>query len=772
MKHRLQTLLKHKLQWLVLLTALLGVSQGVWAATFSIPANTTFYVDFKNFNGSYNSGYYISVVTNSTNGGKVGSINKTTTSGCSGYVPKNDTFYSGTKVIGSIYSFKITTAATAYGIMVWSKNESSYDDIYEVNVSGTTSFTAGGLYTIMSGKTTHDGRKADCFSGSWGTYDICDFFSTPSNVLSGTNVMFYINQDYDDNALCVHNGSKYITGTYSGTNRVYYINTAKTDITGKTINVTNNCNGWTGTGSFTNVAAGSMLKTGDQGTSTVAAATLSTFSASSTSISTGTTNITLTIKGNKAKSSNDLDIYAIIYVGSTKDGCIKVSTSNQSYTLNTSSLEAGSYTIKAVLSDGTIYYLNSSTITLTVSNSCSSPSIADGGQPSTTDREYCIGEESPAKLTVTATGGVGTYSYQWKQCDTSSGTYTNVSAGSGGNTAEYTPSTATAGTLYYKCEVTNSGSCTTFSVTSNASGAYTIDAASVAGSITGGGIYCKGTTQDLTLGSYTGSIQWHGSSTSGFTPDEDTAIDGATNETYAAPISSVGTLYYKAVVKNGVCSAATTATQATVTVRPVPSGTTITGSTPVCASTTGLTYSASSTAVAGSTYSYAWTVTGTGWNVTSGATTSSATITAGTVNGTVKVTPTLTTSGKACAGSVVTKSVTVNALPSLSLGLSPSTVYPWDVATITATTTCTTSTLDWKLYQGETLISTGAGSGTYYTFKKTDNTHYTLKGISSSGSGSSVTYTVKVDGNDGTCNAAQATQNVTISAAATESCAD
>lgn len=30
MKHRLQTFLKHKLQWLVLLTALLGVSQGVW----------------------------------------------------------------------------------------------------------------------------------------------------------------------------------------------------------------------------------------------------------------------------------------------------------------------------------------------------------------------------------------------------------------------------------------------------------------------------------------------------------------------------------------------------------------------------------------------------------------------------------------------------------------------------------------------------------------------------------------------------------------------
>ncbi len=33
MKHKLQTLLKHKLQWLLLLAALLGVSQGVWGTT-------------------------------------------------------------------------------------------------------------------------------------------------------------------------------------------------------------------------------------------------------------------------------------------------------------------------------------------------------------------------------------------------------------------------------------------------------------------------------------------------------------------------------------------------------------------------------------------------------------------------------------------------------------------------------------------------------------------------------------------------------------------
>ncbi len=44
MKHKLQTLLKHKLQWLLLLAALLGVSQGVWADD---NPNKTFYVSSK-----------------------------------------------------------------------------------------------------------------------------------------------------------------------------------------------------------------------------------------------------------------------------------------------------------------------------------------------------------------------------------------------------------------------------------------------------------------------------------------------------------------------------------------------------------------------------------------------------------------------------------------------------------------------------------------------------------------------------------------------------
>lgn len=91
------------------------------------------------------------------------------------------------------------------------------------------------------------------------------------------------------------------------------------------------------------------------------------------------------------------------------------------------------------------------------------------------------------------------------------------------------------------------------------SATVTVDATSVAGTIsTGTSNLCKGTTTDITLSGYTGSIQWHVSKSSGFTPSSSTAISGATSATYAAPINEEGNKYYKAVVTSGVCPSATT----------------------------------------------------------------------------------------------------------------------------------------------------------------------------------------------------------------------
>ena len=73
-------------------------------------------------------------------------------------------------------------------------------------------------------------------------------------------------------------------------------------------------------------------------------------------------------------------------------------------------------------------------------------------------------DDTPTALSVTASGG--TLSYQWKQCATEDGVYSNVA--SGGTSSTYTPSTGSVGTTYYKCVVTNTGSSCNTTVTSNA----------------------------------------------------------------------------------------------------------------------------------------------------------------------------------------------------------------------------------------------------------------------------------------------------------------
>lgn len=255
------------------------------------------------------------------------------------------------------------------------------------------------------------------------------------------------------------------------------------------------------------------------------------------------------------------------YYGTTSSPATKVYNGSQTAGRLAKTIEnltpGTTYYYKAFVVSGGVEYCGA--VESFTTTACSNPTIST--QPSDTDREYCINDASPATLTVEATGGVGAYTYQWKQCATSGGTYTNVSAGSGGTTATYTPSTATAGELYYKCVVTNSGICTSNSVTSNASGKYTIDATSVAGTISGrSSSQCLGNTRTLTLNTYTGTIQWHVGNASDFTPSSSTAISGATNSTYKAPINEVGTKYYKAVVTNGVCPSATTVTAADITV--------------------------------------------------------------------------------------------------------------------------------------------------------------------------------------------------------------
>ncbi|MGI6216176.1 MAG: cell wall-binding repeat-containing protein [Coriobacteriales bacterium] len=205
--------------------------------------------------------------------------------------------------------------------------------------------------------------------------------------------------------------------------------------------------------------------------------------------------------------------------------------------------------------------------------------------------EYNVGDTATA-LTISASkpadgaeGSDGTLSYQWysnSTNDTETGT-----AISGATSETYTPSTATSGETYYYCVVTNtytSGTETaTQSITSSV--AHIVVHSSTAAAtptITTQPASQDGVAQDaevtLSIGaSVTGdgagvlSYQWYESSDNAVS-DDDTAIEGATSESYVPDTSAIGTTYYYCVVTNtfeATKTATATSDVAQVTVKPV-----------------------------------------------------------------------------------------------------------------------------------------------------------------------------------------------------------
>ena len=746
MKNKLQTLLKHKLQWLLLLAALLGVSQGVWGATY--PANTPVYV---------RSTTNYSAVAIHVWGGTAGTS-----------WPGQKMNYMGKS--GTYYYWTYTFTGTFTNMIVTQNNDT------KISGSSDGSVSSGNCITV-----TGSG-----YSWSTQTISMCDFLSAPADVVSGTKVMYYINQSYGGTLKVTNNTTTCITTNTTYTtidnNNAYVLQS--TGNVPANLRVTNNCGNWAGTGGFSGVtaanAAGAKFITGDSNSKT--AATTLTASLSSSSITVGTSSVNITYKGSSATSSGGSSLYMLVYIGSTKDGCQSVTTSNQTYTLNTSSLAAGTYTIKAILTDGNIYYTGQ-TMTLTVSSSCSTPTASDitisapasattlylgaGSAPSVTQTVTAtcskgntyLWSATPTSMSYTSAWGAGTatraaltssgnksttatfyhegvytatfaagcgnttdasktapaitvipgkmylggpffagsgydlntvldinqsnntFTYEWTASYTSGDfiasvgslcnssatsaytianyaalTLTGLTKGSSGNhnlspnigtikvgdrlkltiqytgvdasnvpkytvklekvctapTAQTVSGTATICTgsstnvtvassqsgYTYKLYKGGSATATTKTGTGSAlnfpvseAGTYTVhayytsgsdaycsadmsgtatvsvDAASVAGTISGTNIkLCSTAAKTLTLKNYTGSIQWHKSTTSGFTPSSSTAISGATSATYSATPSTTRT-YYKAVVTNGVCASDTTTAQASLLVR-------------------------------------------------------------------------------------------------------------------------------------------------------------------------------------------------------------
>jgi gliding motility-associated-like protein len=293
-------------------------------------------------------------------------------------------------------------------------------------------------------------------------------------------------------------------------------------------------------------------------------------------------------------------------------------------------------------------------------------------QPSSAAQTYCL-NATPTDLSVTATG-LG-LTYQWYKNTTASTSGATLLTGATSST--YTPVTSTASALYYYCVVT--GTCTT--VTSGFSGKITINAVSLGGTATATATaVCPSSTTTITLTGYTGTIQWQQSAdgTTGWA--NVTGGSGATAATYTTPALTTAT-YYRAVVTNSPCSLDYSSV-ASVSINPASVAGTPSASTSICSGST------TTLSLTGYTGTIQWqsssTVNGTYTSI-SGATSDSYTtpnLTAATYYKAV------VTSGSCTAANSNTVSISITALPTITLGavnrvntLSTSFVIPYTATT-------------------------------------------------------------------------------------------
>ncbi len=166
-------------------------------------------------------------------------------------------------------------------------------------------------------------------------------------------------------------------------------------------------------------------------------------------------------------------------------------------------------------------------------------------------------QNSPAAiLEVKASGGIGDYAYQWYRNANSTGTGTSIN---GATDATYTPSTATVGTVYYYCVITqpNGVAC---SVTSDFAEVIVNLVPTIVTQPLSSTICKKEVPTQLSVVCINGvgapQYQWYSSTTNDISGS---VISGATSATYNPPYAVAGTTYYYCIITypTGGCSVLT-----------------------------------------------------------------------------------------------------------------------------------------------------------------------------------------------------------------------
>lgn len=209
----------------------------------------------------------------------------------------------------------------------------------------------------------------------------------------------------------------------------------------------------------------------------------------------------------------------------------------------------------------------SSAVKFTVGANLVAGSAYIGGSAGTTNNvtatTICAGGTATVRVAGNTTTGV---TLQWEQSPDGESGWNNVSGGSGNTTANYTTPTLTA-TTYYRMRIYNS-SCSDYSNVVT----VTVNAASVAGTISADQALCSGGTATLTLTGSTGSVQWQQSANGTTGWANVTTGTGGTTATYTTA-ALTATTYYRAIVTSGVCSSATSATSKITISAPANAGT-------------------------------------------------------------------------------------------------------------------------------------------------------------------------------------------------------
>ena len=173
-------------------------------------------------------------------------------------------------------------------------------------------------------------------------------------------------------------------------------------------------------------------------------------------------------------------------------------------------------------------------------------------------QNLCEGSTA-SNLTLTVTGGIGSYSYQWYS-NTSNSTLGGVAVGM--NSAIFTPPTTTVGTKYYYCIVsqTSSGCAVTSAISLvNVLAAPTINNQPQSESICIGGSPSSLNVSFIN-GAGTATYQWY---------DDNGLITGATNASINPTVNITNTYYCIITFSSGGCTSITS-NKATITVNPLP----------------------------------------------------------------------------------------------------------------------------------------------------------------------------------------------------------